>query len=77
MVLGIVVFGAVFLVGLALGTATRRPVATASFVVAAFVAVLVVQTHEPLAGFAVFALIVLVGLVVDSVRETVELLLNR
>ena len=40
-------------------------------------AVLVVQTHQPLAGFAVFALIVLVGLVVDSVRETVELLLNR
>ena len=50
MVLGIVVFGAVFLVGLALGTVTRRPLATASLVVAAFVAVLVVQTHEPLAG---------------------------
>ena len=28
-------------------------------------------------NMAVFALIVLVGLVVDSVRETVELLLNR
>ena len=77
MVLGIVVFGAVFLVGLALGTVTRRPLATASLVVAAFVAVLVVQTHEPLAGFAVFALIALVGLVVDSVRETVGLLLGR
>ena len=51
MVLGIIVFGAVFLVGLAVGTATRRPLATASLVVAAFVAVLVVQTHEPLAGF--------------------------
>jgi hypothetical protein len=77
MVLGIVVFGAVLLVGLALGTVTRRPLATASLVVAAFVAVLVVQTHEPLAGFAVFALIVLAGLVVDSVRETVEILLGR
>jgi O-antigen ligase len=77
MVLGIVVLGAVFLVGLAVGTVTRRPLATASLVVAAFVAVLVVQTHEPMAGFAVFALISLLGLVLDSVRETVELLLNR
>ena len=77
MVLGIVVFGAVFLIGLALGTATRRPLATASLVVGAVVAVLVVQTHEPLAGFAVFAVIALVGLVVDSVRETVGLLLGR
>ena len=59
------------------GTVTRRPLATASLVVASFVAVLVVQTHEPLAGLAVFALITLVGLVVDSVRETVGLLLNR
>ena len=77
MVLGIVVFGAVFLVGLALGTGTRRPLATASLVVAAFVALIVVQTHAPLAGFAVFALIALAGLVADSVRETVELLLGR
>ena len=77
MVIGIVVFGAVFLVGLALGTVTRRPLATASLVVAAFVAVLVVQTHELVAGLAVFALIALTGLVVDSVRETVGLLLGR
>ena len=77
MVLGIIVFGAVFLVGLALGTVTRRPLPTASLVVAAFVAVLVVQTHELLAGVAAFALIALLGLVVDSVRETVGLLLNR
>ncbi len=77
MVIGIVVFGAVFLVGLALGTMTRRPLTTASFVVAAFVSLLVVQTHEPLAGFAAFALIALAGLVVDSVRETVGLLLGR
>ena len=77
MVLGIVVFGSVFLVGLALGTVTRRPLATASVVVAAFVALLIVQTHEPMAAFAAFALISLLGLVVDSVRETVGLLLNR
>jgi hypothetical protein len=77
MVIGIVVFGAVFLIGLALGTVTRRPLATAALVVAAFVAVLVVQTHEPLAGIAAFAVIVLAGLVVDSVRETVGLLLGR
>jgi hypothetical protein len=77
MLLGIVVFAAVFLVGLALGTVTRRPFVTASLVVAAFVALLVVQTHEPLAGFAVFALISLLGLVADSMRETVGLLLGR
>ena len=77
MLIGIVIFGAVFLVGLALGTMTRRPLATASLVVAAFVSLLVVQTHELLAGFAAFAMIALAGLVVDSVRETVGLLLGR
>ena len=77
MVLGIVVFGAVFLTGLALGTLTRRPLATASIVVGAFVTLLVVQTHEPFAGFATFALITLVGLVLDSMRETVGLLIGR
>ena len=77
MVLGIIIFSAVFLVGLALGTVTRRPLATAAVVMAAFVALLVVQTHEPSAGFAVFALISLLGLVADSVRETVGLLLGR
>lgn len=77
MTLGIVLFGAVFLVGIALGTVTRRPLVTASIVVAAFVALLVVQTHEPSAGFAAFALIAVAGLVVDSVRETVGILLGR
>jgi hypothetical protein len=77
MTLGIVVFGAVFLVGLALGTTTRRPLATASFVVGGFVAVLVAQAHEPFDAFAVFALISLTGLVLDSVRETVGLLIGR
>jgi len=77
MLIGIVVFGSVFLVGLALGTMTRRPLATASLVVAAFVSLLVVQTHEPIAGAATFALISLAGLVLDSMRETVGLLLGR
>jgi hypothetical protein len=77
MVIGIIVFGSVFLVGLALGTVTRRPLPTASLVVAAFVGLLVVQTHQPLAGAAAFALISLAGLVLDSVRETVGLLLGR
>jgi hypothetical protein len=77
MTLGIVVFGAAFLVGLALGTSTRRPLATASVVLGAFVALLVAQAHEPFAAFAAFALISLLGLVADSVRETVELLLGR
>jgi hypothetical protein len=77
MTLGIVVFGAAFLVGLGLGTTTRRPFATASVVVGAFTAVLVLQTHEPFAAFAAFAMLSLAGLVVDSVRETVALLLGR
>jgi hypothetical protein len=77
MTLGIVVFGAAFLVGLALGTSTRRPLATASVVLGAVVAILVAQAHEPFAAFAAFALISLAGLVLDSVRETVGLLLGR
>ena len=77
MTLGIVVFGATFLVGLALGTTTRRPLATAAIVLGAFVALLVAQTHEPFAAFAAFALIGLLGLVADSVRETVGLLTGR
>ncbi len=77
MLLGIIIFGAVFLVGLALGTVTRRPLPTASVVVAAFVGALLLQAHEPAVGFAAFALISLAGLVVDSVRETVGLLIGR
>ncbi len=77
MTLGIVVFGAAFLVGLGLGTVTRRPLAMASIVVGAFAALLVAQAHEPFVAFAAFALIALSGLVVDSVRETLGLLLNR
>jgi hypothetical protein len=77
MTLGVIVFAAVFLIGLALGSATRRPLPTASLVLGAFAALLVVQAHEPFAAFAVFALIGLAGLVLDSVRETVGLLLGR
>ena len=77
MTLGIVVFGAVFLAGLGIGTMTRRPLTTACLVVGAFAALLVMQAHEPFVAFASFALIALVGLVVDSVRETVGLLLGR
>jgi hypothetical protein len=46
-------------------------------VLGAVVAVLVAQAHEPFAAFAAFALISLAGLVLDSVRETVGLLLGR
>lgn len=77
MTLGVIVFAAVFLLGLVLGSMTRRPLATASLVVGAFAALLVVQAHDPFAAFAAFALIALAGLVVDSVRETVGLLLGR
>jgi hypothetical protein len=77
MAVGIVVFGLVFLGGLAVGTKTRRPLAIAAVVVGAFCALLVVQTNDPFVAFASFALIALAGLVLDSVRETVELLLGR
>ena len=45
--------------------------------VGAFSALLVIQTNEPFVAFAAFALIALGGLVADSVRETVGLLLGR
>lgn len=77
MTLGIVLFGAVFLAGLALGTVTRRPLPTACVVVAAFVGLLVSQTGNGFAAFAAFALISLTGFIVDSVRETVGILLGR
>ena len=77
MTLGIVVFGAAFLVGLALGTSTRRPFATAAVVFGAFVALLVAQTHSPFEAFAAFALLSLCGLLVDTVRETLGMLIGR
>lgn len=77
MTVGIVVFGLVFMVGLAVGTKTRRPLPTACVVVGAFCALLVIQANEPFVAFASFALIALAGLVFDTMRETVGLLLGR
>lgn len=77
MVVGIIVFSAVFLAGLALGTKTRRPVPTACAVVGAFCALLVIQANDPFVAFSAFALIALAGVVFDTVRETVGLLLGR
>ena len=70
MTLGIVVFGAAFLVGLGLGTYTRRPLSTAFFVVGCFAALLMLSaTSEIYGAMAVVAIVFLVGLVVESVRD--------
>jgi len=77
MTLGIVVFGAAFLVGLGLGTYTRRPLSTAFFVLGSFTALLLLSaTGEVLGAAAVLAIVFLVGLVVESVRETFALILR-
>jgi hypothetical protein len=71
MALGIVVFGAAFLVGLGLGTYTRRPLSTAFLVLGSFSALLVLSaTGELFAATAVLAVVALVGLVAESMRET-------
>jgi len=78
MTLGIVVFGAAFLVGLGPGTYTRRPLSTAFLVLGSFSALVVLSTTGELAGAgAVLAIVVLLGLVAESVRETVTLLVGR
>jgi hypothetical protein len=78
MALGIVVFGAAFLVGLGLGTYTRRPLSVAFLVLGSFVALLVVAaTGDVLGAAAVLAVMLLVGLVAESVRETLALLVGR
>jgi hypothetical protein len=78
MLLGIVVFGAAFLVGLGLGTYTRRPLSTAFFVVGCFTALLLLSaTGEVFGAAATLAIVFLVGLVAESVRETYALLLGR
>ena len=78
MTLGIVVFGAAFLVGLGLGTYTRRPLSTAFLVLGSFTALLVLSaTGEVLGAAAVLAIVLLVGLVAESVRETFALILDR
>ncbi len=78
MTLGIVVFGAAFLVGLGLGTYTRRPLSTAFLVLGSFTALLVLSaTGEVLGSAAVLAIVVLLGLVAETMRETVGLLVGR
>ena len=72
MTLGIVVFGAAFLAGLGLGTYTRRPLSTAFLVLGSFTALLVLTaTGEVLDAAAVLAIVALLGLVAESMRETV------
>ena len=72
MTLGIVVFGAAFLVGLGLGTYTRRPLSTAFLVLGSFTALLMLSaTGEVFAAAAVLVIVFLLGLVADTMRETV------
>jgi len=77
MLLGIVIFGAAFLVGLGLGTYTRRPLSTAFFVVGSFAALLLLSaTWQVFGAAATLVIVVLVGLVAESVRETFALLVR-
>jgi hypothetical protein len=77
MTLGIVVFGTAFLAGLGLGTYTRRPFSTAFLVLGSFTALLVLSaTGELESAAAVLVVVVLVGLVADSMRETVARLVD-
>jgi hypothetical protein len=78
MALGIVVFGAAFLVGLGLGTYTRRPLSTAFLVLGSFSALLVLSaTGEVMSAAAVLTIVFLLGLVAETMRETVGLLVGR
>jgi hypothetical protein len=75
MTLGIVVFGAAFLVGLGLGTYTRRPFSTAFLVLGSFAALLMLSaTGEVFAAASVLGIVVLLGLVADTMHETVAML---
>jgi hypothetical protein len=77
MILGIVVFGAAFLVGLGLGTYTRRPLSTAFFVVGSFTALLLLSaTGQVFGAAATLVIVFLIGLVAESVRETFSLLVR-
>jgi hypothetical protein len=71
MALGIVVFGAAFLVGLGLGTYTRRPLSTAFLVLGSFTALLVLSaTGEVFGAAAILAIVALLGVIAESMRET-------
>jgi hypothetical protein len=77
MTLGIVVFGAAFLAGLGLGTYTRRPLSTAFLVLGSFTALLVLAaTGEVLNAAGVLAIVALLGLVAESMRETFSRLVD-
>jgi hypothetical protein len=77
MLLGIVIFGAAFLVGLGLGTYTRRPLSTAFFVVGSFAALLLLSaTGQVFGAAATLVIVFLLGLVAESVRETFALLVR-
>jgi hypothetical protein len=77
MALGIVVFGAAFLAGLGLGTYPRRPLSTAFLVLGSFTALLVLTaTGELLDAAAVLAVVGLLGLVAESMRETLARLVD-
>jgi hypothetical protein len=77
MTLGIVVFGAAFLVGLGLGTYTRRPLSTAFFTLGCFTALLMLTaTGEVLGAAGILAIVFLLGLIAESVRETFARLLR-
>jgi hypothetical protein len=77
MTLGIVVFGAAFLVGLGLGTYTRRPLSTAFLVLGSFTALLMLSaTGEVFAAASVLVIVLLLGLVADTMRETVAMLVR-
>jgi hypothetical protein len=78
MTLGIVVFGAAFLVGLGLGTYTRRPLSTAFLILGSFTALLVLTaTGDVQSAAAILVIVALVGLVAESMRETFSLLVGR
>ena len=78
MALGIVVFGAAFLAGLGLGTYTRRPLSTAFLVLGSFTALLIVAaTGELFGAVAVLAIVALLGVIAESMRETFVLLFGR
>jgi hypothetical protein len=71
MALGIVVFGAAFLVGLGLGTYTRRPLSTAFLVLGSFTALLVLSaTGEVFGAAAILVIVALLGVIAESMRET-------
>ena len=78
MTLGLAVFAAAFVIGLAVGTYTRRPFVTACFLTGCFAALVVSKaTAESAHAATAFALVFVAGLVIDSVRETFSLILGR